>query len=273
MTYPEEETVGLRHQRSQQAIALAMEGRWREAIGVNQNLIDGFPDDVSAHNRLGRAYMELGEFSRAWEAYSRAIELDPYNTIARKNLDRLSRLHEEGAATSDGSRVEPQNFIEETGKAGVVNLDHLGRPEVADKLVAGDQVYLKINGSNLIVEDGRGEYLGQVDLKHGQRLIKLIEGGNKYATAIVSSAADSVTVIIREVHQDPAQAGRLSFPARGLRSPRPYVSDRVARYELEYEETTEEEEEPGYPTVRAEESTISTVDATGFSDQNNEDTE
>jgi Flp pilus assembly protein TadD len=30
--------------------------------------------------------MELGEHSQAKEAYQKAIELDPYNTIARKNL-------------------------------------------------------------------------------------------------------------------------------------------------------------------------------------------
>ena len=77
---------------------------------VNQNLVGSFPDDVSAYNRLGRAHMELGEFTRAWEAYSRAIELDPYNSIARKNLDRLSRLQEAGMAVSDGSRAKWEVF-------------------------------------------------------------------------------------------------------------------------------------------------------------------
>jgi len=251
----EEETVGLRHQRSKQAIALAMQGRWQEAVAANRSLIESFPNDVSAYNRLGRAYMELGEFSSAWEAYSRAIELDPYNTIARKNLDRLSHLREAVVGTQDDSYVEPHHFIEETGKAGVVSLYHLGSAEVLAKMVAGDKVYLKIEGASLVVEDGRGEYLGQVDPKHGQRLIKLIKGGNQYTAATVSSTEDAVTIIIREVYQDPSQAGHLSFPAKEFKSPRPYVSDRLVRHELEYEEAVEEE--PEYGVIDREETGLS----------------
>ena len=75
----ETEVAGLRQRRSKQAVELAMQGRWREAAAVNQSLVESFPSDVSAYNRLGRAYMEIGDFSHAWEAYSRAVELDPYN--------------------------------------------------------------------------------------------------------------------------------------------------------------------------------------------------
>ena len=129
MAYQEEEQIRLRRQSSKQAIALAMQGRWREAVAANKSLIESFPNDVDAYNRLGRAYMELGEYSLAKEAYERAIELDPYNTIAKKNLHRLSHLGEATAGSEGGSdKVEPQQFIEEIGKAGVVNLYHLAPP-------------------------------------------------------------------------------------------------------------------------------------------------
>ena len=228
-----------------------MQGRWREAVAANQSLIESFPNDVDAYNRLGRAYMELGEYSRAREAYSRAIELDPYNTIAEKNLRRLSHLGEVTVGSEDDSgKVEPQDFIEEIGKAGVVNLYHLAPPEILARMVAGDRVYLKADGSNLIVENGRGEYLGQAGLRHAQRLIKLMEGGNKYTAVIVSSTEAMVTVIIREVYQDPGQTGQLSFPTRGVGGIQPYIGDRMLRRGLEYEE--ELVEEPGYTIVSEE---------------------
>jgi len=242
MAYQEEEQVRLRRQRSKQAIALAMQGRWREAVAANQEIITSFPHDVDAYNRLGRAYIELGEYSQAKEAYGRAIELDPYNIIAQKNLHRLSYLGEAVVGLEANSdRAEPHYFIEETGKAGVVNLYHLAPREILAKMVAGDKVYLKINGSGLTVENGRGEYLGQVEPKHGQRLIKLMGGGNRYTAAIVSSAEDRVLVIIREVHQDPSQAGLLSFPPKWGEGLRPYLSDKMLRRELEYIETLAEE--------------------------------
>jgi len=242
MAYQEEEQVRLRRQRSKQAITLAMQGRWREAVAANQEIIASFPSDVDAYNRLGRAYIELGEYALAREAYERAIELDPYNIIAQKNLHRLSYLGEAVAGSeADSDRVEPQHFIEETGKTGVVSLYQLAPKEVLAKMVAGDKVYLRIDGPGLTVENGRGEYLGQIESKHSQRLIKLMAGGNQYSAAIVSSTEDRVTVIIREVYQDPSQAGQLSFPPKGVEGLRPYLSDKMLRRELEYIETLGEE--------------------------------
>ncbi|MCD6299724.1 MAG: tetratricopeptide repeat protein, partial [Dehalococcoidales bacterium] len=211
-------------------------GRWREAVAANEKLIESFPNDIDAYNRLGKAYTELGDHSQAKEAYQRAIELNPYNASARKNLRRLSRLEETMTGSEgDSHKVEPQHFIEEIGKAGVVNLHHLGPPGVLARMAAGDKVQLKVAGSNLDVENSRGEYLGRVEPKQGQRLIKLMEGGNKYTAAVISSAEDMITIIIREVYQDPSQAGKLSFPAKKIEELRPYISDRIFRHELEYE--------------------------------------
>jgi len=241
MAYQEEEQVRLRRQRSKQAIALAMQGRWREAMAANEAIIASFPGDVDAYNRLGRAHIELGEYALAKEAYAKATELDPYNIIAQKNLQRLSYLGEAVGAADDSDRVEPQHFIEETGKTGVVTLNRRAPLAVLAKMGAGDRVYLKVDGAGLNVENGRGEYVGQVEPKHGQRLIKLMEGGNRYSAAIVSVSEERVTVIIRETYQDPSQVGQLSFPPRAMEGLRPYLSDKMLRRELEHIETLADE--------------------------------
>jgi len=255
MSYQEVEQVRLKRQHSKQAIALAMQGRWQEAIAANKEIIRSFPYDADAYNRLGRAYMELGECSQARKAYRQAMELDPYNAIAKRNLRRLSHLGEPVVASKDDFHiVEPRHFIEEVGKAGVAYLYRLAPPEVLARMVAGDRVHLKIDGINLIVEKGRGEYIGQVELKYAKRLIKLIKGGNRYSVVIINSAEDKITVIIREVHQDPSQAGQLSFLPKGFEGPPPYVSDKVIRRELEHEE--ELMEEPGYTIIDEEAETL-----------------
>ncbi|MBA7638782.1 hypothetical protein ES703_46438 [subsurface metagenome] len=265
MTYQEERLARLKRQRSRQAIDLAMQGRWREAVSVNKLLIEDFPKDVDAYNRLGRAYMELGEYSQAREAYGRTIELDPFNTIARKNLQRLSYLGE-AVVSSEGEhpKVEPHHFIEEIGKAGVVSLYYLAPNKVRARMVAGSEVYLKISDTNLVVENSRGEYLGQVGPRHGQRLIKLIEGGNQYSAAIVSSTEEAMTVIIREVYQDPSQVGRLSFPPKGVEELRPHVDERIFKLEPEHE--GEVVEEPGYTIIGGEQIEVLPEEATDISD-------
>ncbi len=251
MTLEEERLIRLRQQQSQQAINLAMQGRWREAVDVNKEIIENFPKDVDAYNRLGRAYLEMGEYAQAKEAYSRAARIDSYNAIAKKNLQRLSYLKEAASSVVESDKVEPQHFLEEIGKAGVVVLQNLASKEILARMVAGDKVYLKADGFNLRVETSRGEYLGQVDAKHAQRLIKLMKGGNRYASTVVSSNEDMMTIIIREIYQDPSQAGRLSFPSKELDEVRTYVSDRVLKMESEYEE--EAEEESGYTIIGGDE--------------------
>jgi non-ribosomal peptide synthetase component F len=112
-------------------------------------------------------------------------------------------------------------------------------------------VNLKENANNLDIVTAKGEYLGRVEPRHGQRLVRLIRGGNKYSAAIVSSTDKAVTVIIRETHQDPGQAGQLSFPTRGIEAARPDISDRVIRRELEQEDALNGD--PGYTIVGGEE--------------------
>jgi tetratricopeptide (TPR) repeat protein len=263
MTYQEDEKVRIRRRDSQQAISLAMQGRWREAIAANLNLLENFANDVDAYNRLGRAYMELGEYSQARGAYSRALALDPYNIISKKNLDRLSRLGE--TALGSGStfhKVEPHGFIEETGKAGVVRLHRLAPDSVLAGVVAGDRLELKITGLNLAVSNSRDEYLGQVELRHAQRLIRLMNGGNRYSASVVGVAEGMVTIIIREVYQDPAQVGLLSFPPKNLESIRPYTSDRTLRREEE-----ELEEEPEYAGGSDEVSELSSEESPRLGDK------
>jgi hypothetical protein len=252
MTYQEEEQSRLRRQASKEAIALALQGRWKEAIAVNKSLIETFPSDIEALNRLGRAHMELGEYKDSEAAYKKTLEIDQYNAIAQKNLQRLSYLKKtRTTAEANTHRLEPQQFIEEIGKAGVVQLNNLAKPAVLARVVAGDIVNLKVKENNLTIESSRGEYLGRVEPRHGQRLVRFIRGGNRYSAAIVSSTDKTVTVIIRETYQAPSQSGQLSFPARGIEAARPDITDRVIRRELEQEDALTGE--PGYTVVGGEE--------------------
>jgi hypothetical protein len=245
MTRDEERLLRFKQQRSKDAIDLAMQARWREAVDVNRQIIEAFPEDVDTFNRLGRAYMELGQYAQARDSYQQAVKIDPYNAIAARNLRRLNDLKDTKAAVVETDRVEPQQFIEEIGKAGVVALYDMVPKEARAHMVAGDKAYLKIEGPALVVDGSRGEYLGKVDQKFAPRLIRLILGGNQYSASVVKSAAESMTVIIRETFQHPSQAGKLSFPPKGMEEFRPYGSDKLLKLETE----EGEEEDSGYTII------------------------
>jgi len=64
MTYQEDKQVRMRRQNSKQAISLAMQGLWKEAVAVNAGLIENFPHDVEAYNRLGKHIRSLENTQR-----------------------------------------------------------------------------------------------------------------------------------------------------------------------------------------------------------------
>ena len=243
--YQLSEKAKLRRQRTNEAIALAMQSRWEEAVSVNMGIIDVFPDDADAYNRLGKALTQLGRYNEAREAYSRALEIDPNNGIAKKNLDRLAHLKDAETGRTNGRRVSSHVFIEETGKADVAELYRVASPDVIARIAAGDAVHLTPKGQVLTVESVDGEYIGEIEPKLGLRLIKLMEGGNKYAAAIASVGNGGGRVMIKEIYQHPSQAGRPSFPVRASDGFRPYVKDSMLKYEREDDEDNLEEEYPG----------------------------
>ena len=222
MSHIREDQAKIRRQLTQEAIELAMHGQWREAAGVNREILESFPTDPDAHNRLGRALMELGRYQEAREAYQQSLELDPYNGIAKKNLARLALLGDRDATPRrEPQRIVPQLFISETGRTGIVSLEHPAPDRVLGRKAAGDEVFLKVHQQRLIIEDSQGAYLGEVEARHAPRLIRLIQGGNRYAAAIASINHDQARVVIREVYQHPDNAGRLSFPPMRPEAVRP----------------------------------------------------
>lgn len=267
MTREDERLSRIKQQRSKEAIDLAMQARWQEAVSANRAIVQEFPEDVDAYNRLGRAYMELGRYKLAREAYKNAVKLDPYNAIASRNIRRLNDIKETVAAEVEPVKVEPQQFIEEIGKAGVVTLNELAPKEKRAYVVAGDRVVLKASGSILTVESSRGEYIGRVEAKHAQRIARLMQGGNQYSATVVRSTADGMTVMIRETSQHPSQAGKLSFPPKGMEEFRAYATDKM----LKVEDEEGEEDESGYTIIGGDEIEVLPEEAEGADDNGNDE--
>ncbi len=241
--YQEEETTQVRRRQAAKAIQLAMSSRWEEAAEVNKSIISLFPNDVDSYNRLGKALMELGRYNEAKKAYKKAVDLDATNQIAKKNLDRLGVLAKAGAAVNETSQVDPTLFIEQMGKSAVTAL-HGTPPDAFTRLDAGDKLEMKPKGNSLAIETLSGEFVGTVEAKLGLRLIKLMQGGNRYAAAVTSLSPNECRIIIKETHQDPSQVGRPSFPtATSGEGTRPYTKESLLRYEAREEGADIEEAE------------------------------
>ena len=226
-----------KRQLADQAVKLAMQNQWQEAVDLNRQIIDLAPEEGEAWNRMGKAFSELGRYSEARDAYNETLTRDPNNAIAQKQVRRLSLLIE---ASPEGeqarTKLDPRLLVEETGKTGLFELRSPAKAPVLARMTAGDEVLLKPEGNTVRVENGSGETLGLLPARAALRLIELLNGGNRYVAGVVSVAESGIRVLVRETYQAPALQGRVSFPSKGGPLPpelRAYTKDRALRFDLD----------------------------------------
>src|SRR5437879_13026781 len=83
-----------------------------------------------------------------------------------------------------------------------------------------------VAGDTINVETARGVHLGHLDHALGRRLIKFLEGGNRYSGAVATCEGGAVKIIVRETYQDPKFFGRPSFTIKKSRDEfRPYAKE------------------------------------------------
>lgn len=213
---------GAKFRRSlhKEAVDLALKGEWARAAQINRAILELFPGDVEALNRLAKALIELGRYQEAAEVLDRLREVAPYNGIARKNRARLQQLRDAAASAASATRHArrtagaPQLFIGESGKSARTALRHTPRRVSLAMVSPGDPVALRLEHHALNVYAADGQYLGQIDPRLGNRLRRLIEGGNTYAAAITGVHHDEISVIIHETSRHRSLAHVASFPTR-----------------------------------------------------------
>lgn len=262
MVFQAEDRTRTKSKQSEVAIQAALQGKWQDAIQINKQILESFPTDVDAYNRLGKAQTELGKYKDARASYEKALEIDPLNTIAQKNLARLSTLGKSAPPRAAAQKLSPQMFIEETGKTGITTLARADM-DIAARMTAGDQVELVHKKGSLIVKVD-GETLGEIEPRLAQRLSKLMEGGNQYIAAIQSTDDGGVKVFIRETFQDASQMGKLSFPPTVTESVRPYVKERLVRNDADDEGFFEEAEDSEEWAAGADDSDEDSDEESGY---------
>ena len=234
-----------------QAVAAALDADWTRAVDLNQKILEAAPDDIDAHNRLGRAYVEQGKVEEAKAAFAEVLKAEPYNSIAIRGLQRTTQLldHKSKAVTTK-TKTQPRLFIEDMGKTGILRLINPAPGHILARYSVGAECQLREQEGLLAVHASDGELLGFLEPKVGRRLIDLIRTGNQYVAAIVSNDQANARVAIREVFQSPENASRISFPGHhrpAETKERAYIKGNFFRFgrdaDEEGDEDTDETEE------------------------------
>ncbi|MGD9712749.1 MAG: tetratricopeptide repeat protein [Thermomicrobiales bacterium] len=253
----------------------AFDGNWEDAVELNLRIVAQSEKDPEAFNRLGRAYISLGQLDDAKEAYTKALRADAANLIARRNLQRLETLLGPGGNAAEVTRPGPMSrtsiFLEEVGRTWVDELVNPNEAILLADITPGEQLVLSEEDNRLVVRRASGARVGEIEPKTGQRVIDLIGRGNRYEIYALGMTGQTLRFILREIHRDPANSTTVSFP-RQITS-RAYLRDRDLlrqRDESEFFLFDEDEDEDETETITADaeedDTDIAESDNEGFGD-------
>jgi tetratricopeptide (TPR) repeat protein len=108
-------------------------GRMEQAAGMLRRTVQALPGHAAAWFELGRATLAREDFETAFEAFSRALELEPGDSDARRNLGRVAlRLgrYSQARAAWGGLRGDDEaalalyRIAAETGDPSAARLRH-----------------------------------------------------------------------------------------------------------------------------------------------------
>ena len=195
------------------AVKAALDGKWQEAADLNYQAVDLAPHDPGSFNRLATALIELGKYGDAREAAETALKLKPDNKIARKHVDRLSKLDGEVARTSvaSGSRAALR-FITDSAKATVSELVNPASSRVLATVAPGQELLMQDDGIRANMFTKAGEQIGTLEVHMAQRLRKLMEKENRYEFSVAKLSETAIAVLIAETYCAPGMSSTVSFP-------------------------------------------------------------
>lgn len=248
-------SLKLKRDLSQEAVNLAVKGEWERATEVNIAILELFPTDVEAMNRLVKALIETGSYVDAQAALNQIREIAPYNNIAKKNRARLDQLtanpdlpKSEASKQARKAAGASQTFIEESGKSATTvlrnsnSLRNANGRKTTIHLAPSDPVVLSREKNTVMVKTLDGQLLGQLEPKMGNRLARLMDRGNKYSAVVVSVNDDGVSIMVRETFKHPSLQNMCSFPSQSAANSDGASRTRVANQSALEEDDDEEDD-------------------------------
>lgn len=198
----------------QQAVDAAVGADWIKAIDINKKILKLDKQSVSAYLRLGFCYLQINDIEQAKKSYQKALRLQPGNSVASENLERIQILEtKEGKKTSISTlQIDPNLFLEVPGKTKTVALVNLGQKDILAHLTIGQPVRLIIKKRKVEIRTDSQEYIGTLPDDLSRRLLLFLKAKSEYSAYIKESGINRITIFIKEEKKGKQVSHYLSFP-------------------------------------------------------------
>jgi tetratricopeptide (TPR) repeat protein len=193
------------------ALQKALAREWADAIEINSQILKETPDDVDTMNRLAFAYSKVAKGTEATKLYKKVLAIDPYNSIAEKNIERLKAGTLQPDLGGNKDNLAPEEFLEEPGKTKIIECVNVAPGSIIATLTAGQEVHLKPKRHGIEIRLPDNSYIGALPDDIAFRICRLLEAGNTYRAHVKGISKNCVSVFVRELTRSEKLKNQPSF--------------------------------------------------------------
>jgi tetratricopeptide (TPR) repeat protein len=195
------------HDLQDKAIRSALSGDWEAAVEFNLEILSENPQNITALNRLGRAYTELGQKEAAGDAYEQVLKIDKYDTIATKNLKLLPHQKTNMASVP----LANEDFIELPGITKSTTLIKVASRDILLGLVCKQCLTLVPRTRLVAVNTQDKVCIGCLPDDLSLKLLGLMKNGYEYSACLKGASDNTATIFIRETKRPKRPSAGATF--------------------------------------------------------------
>jgi tetratricopeptide (TPR) repeat protein len=201
------------------AVAAALRCDWKTAADINAKILKERPEDLDALNRIGKAYLELGDAKKATTYFKRVLKISRFDPIATKNLARATAGGNKKPSSNNHFNSQdvasPVSFLDEPGISKIINLVNIAPTKVLLSINCADKALITVKRHTVMATTADGTYLGAIPDDIGHRLLVLIKGGNTYDAFIKTISKGGISIFVKELSRSKKLKDTPSFPLGG----------------------------------------------------------
>ena len=149
---------------TKRAIESSLQLNWKQAIELNTAILKDYPNNIDAKIRLGRAYLQVKDFTKAKKMFKDVLKNDPINALALKNLE-LAKSGKSECPANGTNHINTKSLLKEPGTTYEVKITVKSKGIHFDDFISGEELPIKVKRRSIDVykiKKGKKVFIGEI---------------------------------------------------------------------------------------------------------------
>ena len=183
---------------TKKAIEASLQLNWKQAIELNSEILKDYPNNLDAKIRLGRAYLQNKDFTKAKKIFKDVLKIDPINALATKNLELVKA---EKTEFNGITHFNAKALLKEPGTTQEAKITIKGRGIKLEDFISGEELTIKVKKKAIEIfknKKDRKVFVGSVEDSYVvQKANSVLDKGEKLHITYVRGKDNEIWIHIK----------------------------------------------------------------------------